>query len=100
VHVYTQEITTILTETVINVAGHPRWGHFITEVALSSVGGSASTLNTTNLEVDGIIKTSLKITSIPTITGGVSQFPFIDTIDIHYQSTGRGTKQKAPPFWN
>jgi hypothetical protein len=29
----------------------------------------------------------------------LDQAPFLHYVDIHYQSTGIGTKQKSPPFW-
>ena len=35
----------------------------------------------------------------PTVTGGSPNEPFVDYIDIHYQSTNMPTKQKASPFW-
>lgn len=35
-------------------------------------------------------------TTVPTVTGGSF---FIHYVDIHYQSTNLGTKQKSPDFW-
>jgi hypothetical protein len=99
-NVFNAEITATISETVTNVAGHPRWGHFVTEVQLSTPGGSGSMLNTSLLEVDGLFLVSLKVTSIPTITGSATtNAPYIFTSDIHYQSTNIGTKAKAPPFY-
>lgn len=56
-------------------------------------------LNSSNFEPDGIIVLHYDVAEIPVIVnaGGPTE-PFIKFIDIHYQSTGRGTKQKAPNF--
>ncbi|MCK4635847.1 MAG: hypothetical protein KAT32_03210 [Candidatus Moranbacteria bacterium] len=53
------------------------------------------------MEPDGLLMVSLKTTTIPTITGSAtSNLPYIFTVDIHYQSTGIGTKNKVPDFYN
>ena len=82
-----------------NIATTPRYRHRIEEVQLSSSGGSATLLDSGLIEVDGVLGVSYIQTAIPTITGGSPNEPFVFFIDIHYQSTGIGTKQKAPPFW-
>ena len=41
----------------------------------------------------------LTTTTIPTITGGVTDKPAFFEIDVHYQSTNMATKQKEPPFY-
>jgi hypothetical protein len=71
----------------------------ITEVQLTTSGGSATQWDTSLIEVDGLILGCLTLTAIPTITGGVVNEPFVHHIDLHYQSTGIGTKQKAPDFY-
>jgi hypothetical protein len=99
-NIFEAEAVTSVTDAVTSVTTHPRWGHFITEVQLSNATGDASHLHNTDMEVDGLFLVSAKVTSIPTITGSAtSNLPYIFTIDIHYQSTNIGTKQKAPPFW-
>ena len=98
-HIFEAEKVLTLTEAVTSVTTHPRWGHFVTEVQLSTPGGSASKLDTNKLEVDGLIEVAYKVTAIPTITGGSTANPFIFTADVHYQSTNIGTKAKAPKFY-
>lgn len=45
--------------------------------------------------VDGLLLGYSKLVTLPTIPGGNL---FIHTVDIHYQSTGRATKNKSPNF--
>lgn len=94
--VYDAEKTILVTEVVTNIAGHPALETFITEVQLSSSSPSAAQIDTAQLEPDGLLKLHSKVTSIPTVTGGAL---FIEYIDIHYQSSNVGTKQKAPNFY-
>lgn len=68
--------------------------HMVNESPLSSVGGSASTLDTNLIEVDGVILIRAKLQS-----NSMSSSPFLHFIDIHYQSTGIGTKNKTPNFY-
>jgi len=96
---FTAEKTFDVSDTNISINTHRRYGHFISEAQLSTTGGSATQLNTTDLEVDGVIGVNITQKTIPTITGGSVAEPAIFFVDIHYQSTGIGTKQKSPPFW-
>lgn len=89
------EVTNTITYNTTNVATTPRYRHRIDEIQLSGTG-SGSLLNTPDIEPDGLILVRLKVTTLPTITAGDL---FVHTCDIHYQSTGIGTKQKAPAFY-
>ena len=51
------------------------------------------------LEPDGLVKIHFDLVTIPTITGGIGNEPFIDFLDLHYLSTGIGTAQKSPNFY-
>lgn len=89
-----------ITQTIATSIGtYPRYQHNITEFQLSTPGGSATLMDTSVLEPDGILIISLIATTIPTITGGTPNQPFIFFADVHYQSTNVGTKQKAPNFY-
>jgi hypothetical protein len=94
--VYGTEVTNTISYNTVNIATTPNGYHRVDEVQMSSAGGSASLLNTDNIEVDALVKVRIKITGLPTITAGDL---FIDTADIHYQSTNMATKQKAPGFY-
>lgn len=81
-----------------NTSTATQYQHNIVEVPISVTGGSSTLLDTSLIEPDGIIQIAMKVTTIPTITGGHNQ-PFIHFADIHYQSTGIGTKQRNPDFY-
>jgi hypothetical protein len=85
-----------ITYATTNIATTPQYRHRIDEVQLTDASGSGNYLNRGDLEVDGLILASLTLTALPTITGGGL---FIHFIDIHYQSTNIGTKNKAPGFY-
>lgn len=79
-----------------NVTTTPQYRHRIEETQLSTAGGSATLANTTDIEVDGLFIGQIKLTTAPTVTGGSV---FLHYVDIHYQSTGIPTKNKAPNFY-
>lgn len=82
----------------LTIANTPQYRHRLDEIQCSTTGGSATLLNTTDIEIDGIIGVHYDLDTIPTITGGTGK-PFIFAIDLHYQSTGIPTKQKSPNFY-
>lgn len=96
---FTAEKNTTITYNTTNIATTPQYRHRVDEVAITGAGGSATLIDNALIEVDGLLLVNFDFTTIPTITGGSPNQPFVFTIDIHYQSTGIGTKQKAPPFW-
>ena len=96
---FTAEKNVSITYNTTNIATTPQYQHRIDEVQISSNGGSATLLDSATLEVDGVILVNFDFTTIPTITGGSPNNPFVFFIDIHYQSTGVGTKAKAPNFY-
>lgn len=74
--------------------GLTQFSHPVTEVPLCTSGGSGTTLDSAAIEVDGLFIVSFVVTTL-SITGDL----FIFTADIHYQSTGIGTKNNASPFY-
>lgn len=68
--------------------------HHIAEVKFSTSGGTASTLNSLDIETDGLILTR---TSLISNTTGVN--PFMLFCDVHYQTTGIATKNRNYNFW-
>jgi hypothetical protein len=97
--IFDVEKTQTMTYNTVNIATTPRWSHRLVEVQLSTPGGSASLLDTSLMEPDGIIGLNFVMTTPPSITGGSPNTPFVFFIDLHYQSTGVGTKNKAPNFY-
>jgi len=93
------EKTKTSTYATTNIATTPQYQHRIEEIQISVAGGSADQLDTAAIEVDSLLLVSFTMTTIPTITGGTPNEPFVLAIDIHYQSTGVGTKAKTVPFY-
>jgi len=79
-----------------DVATIPQYMHYVTEIPLTTASPSAAEIDSDDIEVDGMFLVTVKTTTVPTITGG---HLFIFTGDIHYQSTGIGTKNNAAPFY-
>ncbi len=85
---------------VVDTVNVTQYQHQIAEGVASTVGGSVVLLNTDDLEVDGIIQCRLYLDSNDITTSDASEVhPFVHFIDIHYQSTGLPTKNRAPDFW-
>jgi hypothetical protein len=90
---YSADITTVdITE---NASG-TQYQHMLTQIQLSAVSPSANQLDSNDIEPDGIIK---MVTELTANTISPSADPFIDRIDIHYQSTNIGTKSNSPNFY-
>lgn len=72
----------------------------LTEVQISASSPSGSQIDTDDLEPDGIIicTAGLNANNLTVSSGGVPD-PFIHYVDIHYQSTNIGTKDKVPDFY-
>lgn len=81
-------------------AHNTQFQHMVAEGLASTPGGSGSLLNTTDIEVDGLIQCRIYLDSNDiTVSGGGIPEPFVHTVDIHYQSTNVATKNKSPDFW-
>lgn len=70
--------------------------HMISEVQIAEPGGGVGLFDSELMEVDGIFVIQVSLNS-NTMDGGAK--PFLHEVDIHYQSTNIGTKEKAPPFY-
>lgn len=85
---------------VVQTASTTQYQHMVAETALSVTGGSVTQLNTDDLEPDGLILCRFYLDSNDiSVSGGPVPNPFVHFIDLHYQTTGVPTKQKAPDFW-
>jgi hypothetical protein len=91
------EKTLTLTRSTVDVATTPRYMHLIDEVPMTAHAASATLTAHDDIEVDGLILVTLKLTAIPTM-GGSGKL-FVHTADIHYQSTNVATKNRAPGFY-
>ena len=86
-----------ITYATTDIATTPQYRHRIDEAVISSNGGSATLLDRAAFEPDGLVLMTLKMTTLPTLSAGAKLF--IHFVDLHYQSTSMGTKQKAPNFY-
>lgn len=93
------EKTLVLTYDTVNIATTPRYVHRIEEGQISTPGGAAQMLDSNDIEPDGVIGVNLTMTTIPTITGGSPNEPYIFMVDLHYLSTNVGTLNRSPSFW-
>lgn len=94
---YPAEVTGTITYATVDIATTPQYRHRIDEIQISAASPSGAQLDTDDLEIDGVIKLHLVLTTLPTITAGSL---YIDEADIHYKSTGVGTKNKSPNFYS
>lgn len=84
---------------VTQTASGTQYRHMIAEVQLSAASPTASQLDSDDIEVDGLLL--VRVFRDPGAAADtLNQAPFLHTVDIHYQSTGIGTKNKAPNFWS
>jgi hypothetical protein len=94
------ETTATLTVSTPDIATIPQYRHRVDEIQISSATPNANQFDSSLIEPDGILLVNMTVTTIPTITGGSPNEPFIFTSDLHYQTTGiKGTKSRSPSFW-
>lgn len=84
---------------VVQAASTTQYQHMIAETVASVSGGSGVLLDTDDLEVDGIFQCRLYLDSNDMTDSVTVPDPYAHFVDIHYQSTGLPTKQRAPDFW-
>lgn len=90
----------VITITEQQSASATRYQHMVCEAPASINGGSANLLDTSLIEVDGLVfgRVYLVANNL-TVSSGVPPGVFLHQADIHYQSTGVATKNRAPNFW-
>ena len=95
---FSEPIATSCTVTDLNTTNTPQYMHRVDEIQISTASGSATMIDSNQIEVDGMILINFVVNTIPSITGGQSA-PFMFTVDLHYQSTGINTLNKSPNFY-
>ncbi len=78
-------------------AGLTRYQQHFTEVVISAATATGALFDRDDFEPDGVIELTLEMDA-NNLTGTPSD-PFIHYVDLHYQSTNIGTKDKAPDFY-
>jgi hypothetical protein len=52
------------------------------------------------METDAVLMCNVHLSANNmTVSGGGVPAPFLHFVDVHYQSTNVGTKNRAPSFW-
>lgn len=84
------------TITVTQNGSTTQYQHMIAEVAFTAATADATHFDRDDIEIDGLVlvKTELTANSLNAATD-----PFVHFIDIHYQTTNIGSKNKAPNFY-
>lgn len=95
--IFSAEKTITITFATTNIATTPRYKHHVHETQITAPAATATITANADIEVDGLIVGTLKVTSLPTIGGGGKLF--VHTADLHYQSTNLGTKNRASNFY-
>lgn len=91
-------IPATVTTSVTATASAVQYQHMLTEVQLTAASPGAGQLDSDDIEVDGIIM--MRFFRNPAdVADTLNQVPFVMYCDLHYQSTGLPTKNKAPDFW-
>lgn len=85
---------------VTQAASLTQYQHMIAETSITSVSGSSTSLVVGDIEVDGLIMVRVWLDSNNITSTNPQPAPFLHFVDIHYQSTNIGTKNKSPGFWS
>jgi len=83
---------------VTQVASDAQYRHMIAEIQLSALIPTATQIDSSLLEPDGVIL--IRCFRDPTdMADTLNKVPFLHYVDIHYQSSNIATKAKAPDFY-
>ena len=88
-----------ITIAAIQNASTTQYQHLVCEASASVTGGSVSLLDTSLLEPDGLLFGRIRLIANNITSSGAVPDPFLHSVDIHYQSSGVPTKNRAPNFW-
>jgi len=89
-------LSTVISTSIAQDASTTQYQHMIAEVQMSAASPTANQIDTDDIEVDGIILARIYLNAN---TMDSATDPFLHFCDIHYQSTGIGTKDKSPDFY-
>lgn len=87
-----------ITTSIVQASSSTQYQHLIAEVQLSAASPTGSQISTNLLEPDGVLIVRT-YRDAADAADTLNQAPFLHYVDVHYQSTGIGTKQKAPAFY-
>jgi len=86
---------------VVDAAHTEQYRHQIAEVQFTAAVAAANAFAVSEMEIDGVIMCRFYVDSIDlTVSSGLASAPFINFVDVHYQSSNVGTKNRAPGFYD
>jgi len=86
------------TTTITQSASGTQYQHMLAEIQLSATAPSATQIDSDIIEPDGVIL--VRCFRDPTDGADtLDQVPFLHFVDVHYQTSNIGTKQKSPDFY-
>ncbi len=87
-----------ITVSVTQQGSTTQYGHMIAEVQFTNNGGTGGLLNSNTIQVDGLVL--VRVYRDPgDVADTLNQDTFVHFVDIHYQSNGMATLNKAPNFY-
>jgi hypothetical protein len=95
-----QEFSASKLITATQLASSMQYRHMIAETSMTATTESATAFAVAQMEIDAILMCRVFLSANNMIvSGGGAPAPFLHFVDMHYQSTNIGTKNKAPNFW-
>jgi hypothetical protein len=86
--------------TATQAASATQYMHMVAETSMTAATESATAFNVALMEPDAVLMCRVYLSANNmTVSGGGVPSPFLHFVDLHYQSTNIGTKNRAPNFW-
>jgi hypothetical protein len=96
----TEAFSSSITVAAVDTASTTQYMHKIAETQFTGATDSSNSIDRDRIEVDGILMVRFYLDSNDITTSNASTVaPFITFVDVHYQSTNVGTKNKVPSFY-
>jgi len=81
-------------------ANSTQYQHMVAETSMTAVTESATAFAVGIMEPDAVLMCRVYLSANNmTVSGGGVPAPFLHFVDLHYQSTNIGTKNRSPNFW-
>lgn len=81
-------------------ANTTQYQHMVAETSMTAVTESATAFAVGIMEPDAVLMCRVYLSANNmTVSGGGVPAPFLHFVDLHYQSTNVGTKNRSPSFW-
>lgn len=86
--------------TATQTASTTQYMHMVAETSMTAATESSTAFAVALMEPDAVLMCRVYLSANNmTVSGGGVPAPFLHFVDLHYQSTNVGTKNRAPNFW-